>query len=99
MKGLKETFVPTSVTESSFEGMVSTVLATNHISFIDDEQPPEGREHSFPMHIMVKCEDIIVSSVLTDNGSALNVCLMSTIERLNVDTSLIHSTTNDHLSL
>ena len=99
LKVLEETCVPTGVTESSFEGMVSTVLATNHISFIDDEQPPEGREHSFPMHIMVKCEDIIVSSVLTDNGSALNVCLMSTIERLNVDTSLIHSTTNDHLSL
>ena len=99
MKGLKETYVPTSVTESSFEGMVSMVLATNQISFTDDELPPEGREHTLPIHIMVKCEDIIVSRVLIDNGLALNVCLMSTIERLNVDTSLIHSTTNDHLSL
>ena len=42
---------------------------------------------------MVKCEDIIVSRVLIDNGSALNVCLMSTIEHLNVDTSLIHPIT------
>ena len=45
------------------------------------------------MHIMVKCEDMIISRVLIDNGSALNVCPMSTIEHLNVDTSLIHLTT------
>ena len=42
---------------------------------------------------MVKCEDIIVSRVLIDNGSALNVCPMSTIKQLNVDTSLIRPTT------
>ena len=73
--------------------MVSMVLATNQISFTDDKLPPEGREHTLPMHIMVKCEDMIISKVLIDNGSTFNVCLMSTIERLNVDTSLIHPTT------
>ena len=45
------------------------------------------------MHIFVKCEDMIVSRVLIDNGSTLNVCPMSTIEHLNVDTSLIRPTT------
>ena len=69
------------------------VLVTNQISFTNYELPPEGREHTLPMHIMVKCEDMSVSRVLIDNGSALNVCLMCTIERLNVDTSLIHPTT------
>ncbi|XP_065623805.1 exopolygalacturonase clone GBGE184-like [Quercus suber] len=93
LKVLKETCVPTSATESSFEDMVLTVLATNQISFTDDELPLEGREHTLPMHIMVKCEDMIVAKVLIDNGSALNVCSMSTIERLNVDTSLICPTT------
>ena len=93
LKVLKETCVPTGVTESSFEGMVSMVLATNQIFFADDELPPEGREHTLPMHIMVKCEDMIVSRVLIDNGSVLNVCPMSTIECLNVNTSLIRLTT------
>ena len=73
--------------------MVLMVLATNQISFIDDELPLEGREHTLPMHIMVKCEDMIIVRVLIDNGSTLNVCPMSTVERLNVDTSLIHPTT------
>ena len=45
------------------------------------------------MQIMVKCEDMIISRVLIDNGLALNVCSMSTIERLNVDRSLIRPTT------
>jgi len=43
------------------------------------------------MHIVVKCEDIIVARVLIDNGLALNVCPMATLERLKVDMSLIKS--------
>ena len=73
--------------------MVSMVLATNQISFLDDGLPPEGRKHTLPMHIMAKCEDMIVSRVLIDNGSTLNVCSMFVIEYLNVDTSLILPTT------
>ncbi|KAL0010912.1 hypothetical protein SO802_006020 [Lithocarpus litseifolius] len=84
---------PSGVTESSFEGMVSMVLATNQISLTDVELPPEGRKYTLPMHIMVNCEDMIVSRVLIDNGSALNVCPISTIERLNMDSSFLHPTT------
>ena len=93
LKVLKETCVPTNATKSSFEGMVSMVLATNQISFTDDELPLEGREHTLPMHIIIRCEDMIVSRVLIDNGSTLNVSPMSTIKQLKVDTSLIHHTT------
>ena len=93
MKVLKETCVPTSATESAFEVMVSTVLAANQISFMDDELPPEGREHTLSMHIIVKCEDMVVARVLIDNGLALNVCPMSTLDCLNVDASLICPTT------
>ena len=83
---LKETHVPTSIADSFFEGMVSLVLATNQVSFSDDELPPEGRDHTLLMHIVVKCEDMIVTRVLIDNGSTLNVYPMATLERLNVDT-------------
>ena len=93
LKVLKETRVPTSAIESAFEGMVSTMLATNQISFLDDELPLEGKEHTLLMHIIVKCEDVIIARVLIDNGSALNVWLMSTLKCLNMDTSLIRPTT------
>ncbi|KAL0004876.1 hypothetical protein SO802_012437 [Lithocarpus litseifolius] len=89
LKVLKETHVPTSITESSFKGMVSFVLATNQVSFSDDELPLEGRDHTLAMHIVVKCEDMIVARVLIDNGSALNVYSMAALELLKVDMSII----------
>ena len=93
LKVLKETHVPTGITDSSFVGMVSLVLATNQISFLDDELPLEGNDHTLAMHIVVKCEDMIVARVLIDNGSALNVCLMATLECLKVDILLIWPST------
>ena len=92
-KALLKVLKETSATESTFKAMVSTVLATNQISFTNDELPPEGRAHTLPMQIIVKCEDMIVTRVLIDNGSALNVCSMSSLEHLNVNTSLIRPTT------
>ena len=85
--------VPTGITNSSFEGMLSLVLATNQVSFSNDELPPEGRDYTLAMHFVVKYEDIIVTRVLIDNGSALNVCLMAILERLKVDLSLIKPST------
>ena len=53
--------------------MVSLVLATNQVSFSDDDLPLEGRDHTLAMHIIIKCEDMIFARVLINNGSALNV--------------------------
>ena len=69
------------------------MMVTNQISFTDDELPPEGKEHTLTIHIIVKFEDMIVTRVLIDNGSTLNACSMSTLVCLNVDTSLIRPTT------
>ena len=67
LKVLKEMHVPTGITDSSFEGMVSLVLATNQVYFLYDKLPLEGRDHTLAVHIVVKCEDIIVARVLIDN--------------------------------
>ncbi|KAL0010927.1 hypothetical protein SO802_006035 [Lithocarpus litseifolius] len=93
LKVLKETHVLNGITDSSFEGMESLVLASNQVSFSDDELPLEGKDHSLVVHIVVKCEDMIVARVLIDNGSALNVCPMATLECLKVDMSLIKPST------
>ena len=86
---LKEMQVPTSIIDSSFKGMVSLVLVTNQVSFLDDEFPLEGRDHTLAIHIVVKCEEMIVARVLINNGSALNIYPMATLEHLKVDISLI----------
>ena len=73
--------------------MVSLVLATSQVSFLDDELPLEGRDHTLAMHIVIKCEDMIVARVFINNGSILNVYPMATLERLKVDMSLIKPST------
>jgi len=93
LKVLKETHVFIGIMNSSFEGMVSLVLTTNQVSFFDDELPPKGRDHTLAMHIVVKYEDMIVTRVLIDNGSVLNVCPMATLECLKVDMYLIKPST------
>ena len=93
LKVLKETNVPTSIIDSSFEGMVSLVLASNQVSFSNDELPLEGRDHTLAMHVVVKCEDMIVARVLINNRLALNVCPMATLKCLKVDMSLIKPST------
>ena len=85
--------VPNGIINSSFEGMVSLVLPMNQVSFSEDELPLNGRDHTLAMHIVVKCEDMIVAKVLIYNGLALKVCLVAILEHLKVDTSLIKPST------
>ena len=85
LKVLNEAYVPEDITRESFENMVTSILVTNQLTFSDDELPPEGRGHIKALYISVKANDRIVSKVLIDNGSALNVCPLSTLEKLDID--------------
>jgi hypothetical protein len=72
--------------------MVTSILATNQLTFSDDELPSEGKGHIKALHIFVKANDRIVSKVLIDNGSALNVCPLTTLEKLDIDPSRLRVT-------
>ena len=48
------------------------------IMFSDDDLPPEGSDHVRPLYIIDGCSGHRVTSVLLDNGSALNVCHLAT---------------------
>uniref|UniRef100_A0A2N9FEK4 G-patch domain-containing protein n=1 Tax=Fagus sylvatica TaxID=28930 RepID=A0A2N9FEK4_FAGSY len=80
------------ITKPSFENMVTSILATNQLTFSDDELPSEGKGHIKALHISVKANDRIVSKVLIDNGSALNVCPLTTLEKLDIDPSRLRVT-------
>ncbi|XP_031405668.1 uncharacterized protein LOC116214399 [Punica granatum] len=66
------------------EETVSSIFS-NAISFSDDELPSEGWAHSRALHIVCKCNNFIIGRVMIDNGSALNVCPVSTLKQMNVD--------------
>ena len=46
--------------------------------FSNNNLPPEGSDHVRPLFIDVACSGRRVPSVLLDNGSALNICLLVT---------------------
>ena len=62
------------------EGLIHmmTIDRVTCIVFSDNNLPPEGLDHVRPLYITVGCSDHRVPSVLLDNGSALNVCLLAT---------------------
>ncbi|RVW29322.1 hypothetical protein CK203_116622 [Vitis vinifera] len=49
------------------------------IVFSNDDLPPDGLDYVRLLYITVGCSDRRVSSVLLDNGSALNVCPLATV--------------------
>ena len=67
-------------TTTTSEGLIHmmTVGQATCIKFSDDDLPPEGSNHTRPLYISIGCSGRRVSSVLLDNGSALNVCPLAT---------------------
>ena len=48
------------------------------IVFSDDDLSPDDLDHTRPLYISIGCSGHWVSSVILDNGSALNVCPLAT---------------------
>ncbi|XP_016749522.1 uncharacterized protein [Gossypium hirsutum] len=67
--------------------LVNNINADNFIYFNGDEIPPGGIGSTKALHITTRCKGYTLSSVLVDNGSALNVLPLSTLNRLPIDSS------------
>ena len=67
-------------TATTPEGLIHFLTADKAtcIAFSDDDLPPKGSNHVRPLFIDVAFSGRRVSSILLDNGSALNVCLLVT---------------------
>lgn len=88
-KVLNEAYVEPSISPDGFERLVGQIQAVNNITFTDDEIDAAGTGHTKPLHITLRCKGVTVAKVLIDNGSALNVLPLSTLNQLPVDKSLI----------
>ncbi|PKI62007.1 hypothetical protein CRG98_017593 [Punica granatum] len=76
--------VPKETPLDRIEETIGSIFS-NTISFSDDELPSEGWSHSRALHIVCKCNNYIIGRVMIDNGSALNVCPVTTLKQMNVD--------------
>ncbi|XP_077223026.1 uncharacterized protein LOC143856648 [Tasmannia lanceolata] len=74
--------VSVEITPDELVGLVAMTKASKALSFSDEDLPSEGKDHTRPLKITLFCNQKKVSEVLVDNGSALNVCPLSTATTL-----------------
>ncbi|XP_040934541.1 uncharacterized protein [Gossypium hirsutum] len=87
MKVLNETYVANDISVNKLNLLVNNISVDNFIFFNDDEVSPGGRGSTKSLHITTRCKWYTLPGVLIDNGSALNVLPLSTLNRLTVDSS------------
>ncbi|XP_070021791.1 uncharacterized protein [Nicotiana sylvestris] len=69
--------------------MTERFFAVNQVSFSKNDLPPEGAAHNKALHLTVKCEDYYVKWVMLDGGSGVDICPLSTLQRIEVGTGRI----------
>jgi len=82
VKILNKAHVAQDISVEGFGGIIKNITAYNYLTFADEEIPVEGQGHNKALHVSVKCLDHVVSKVLIDNGSSLNVMPKATLEKL-----------------
>ncbi|XP_077237171.1 uncharacterized protein LOC143878831 [Tasmannia lanceolata] len=82
LKELNAAQVSIDVTPDELVSLVTPARTSKVLSFTDEDLPPEGKDHTKPLKITLICNKKKVPEVLVDNGSALNVCPLSTATTL-----------------
>ncbi|KAI5386542.1 hypothetical protein KIW84_072899 [Lathyrus oleraceus] len=85
LKVLSAAHITKDITIEQFDDVIACVTTGNFLGFNDDELPIEGKNHNKALHISLKCMDTILSRVLVDTGSSLNVMPKPTLIKLPVE--------------
>ncbi|RHN54409.1 putative retrotransposon gag domain, aspartic peptidase domain-containing protein [Medicago truncatula] len=82
LKVLEQAYVDHEVTVDRFGGIVGNITACNNLWFSEEELPEVGKSHNLALHISVNCKSDMISNVLVDTGSSLNVMPKTTLDQL-----------------
>ncbi|KAI5388927.1 hypothetical protein KIW84_074548 [Lathyrus oleraceus] len=85
MKILKKAYVPQEITINQLETVVSNVHASHGLGFTDMDLTVDGRNHNRALHIAMECKGAVLSHVLVDTGSSLNVLPKKALAKLNCE--------------
>lgn len=73
--------------------MVTNITTSSYLGFTSEELPAKGHAHNKALHISVKCQDTILSRVLLDTGSSLNIVPETTLMKLNTKRTFMKAST------
>ena len=79
MKVLNIAHVMQDITVDQFDDVVANITSSRYLGFNEVELPPEGNAHNKALHISVMCTNSLLSRVLIDTGSSLNVMSKETL--------------------
>lgn len=65
--------------------MVNNITTSLSLGFSDDELPTKGRNHNKAIHISIVCMDTVLSRVLVDTGSSLNMMPKGSLAKLTIE--------------
>ncbi|KAI5444670.1 hypothetical protein KIW84_013083 [Lathyrus oleraceus] len=65
--------------------LLKNLEAYREALFYGEELPEEGRSHNLALHISMNCKEDVLSNILVDTGSSLNVFSKSTLSRLSYE--------------
>lgn len=85
MKFLGSSHVTKDITIHQFNGVVTNITAESFLGFDDNELPTKGIAHNKALYILMKCMDTIMSRVLVDTRSSLNIMLKITLMKLTLE--------------
>lgn len=82
MKVLSVAHITKDITVYKFDDVIANVTTGNFLGFNDDELPSEGKDYNKALHISLRCEYSLLSRVLVDTSSSLNVIPKTTLAML-----------------
>ncbi|XP_050877108.1 uncharacterized protein LOC127080861 [Lathyrus oleraceus] len=82
LKVLNAAHVMQDITVDQFDEVVVNITASRYLGFNEAKLPPEGNAHNKALQISVTYTDSLLSRVLVDTGSSLNVLPKSTLSEL-----------------
>ncbi|KAI5437865.1 hypothetical protein KIW84_023833 [Lathyrus oleraceus] len=85
LKVLNMAYVPPEITVNQLESVVSNVNASRGLGFTDNDLTHEGKNHNKALHITMECKGVVLSHVLVDTGSSLNVLPKKALMKLDCD--------------
>lgn len=82
LKVLNTAHVMQDIMVDQFDDVVANITASRYLGFNEAELPPKENAHNKALHISVMYTDSLLSRVLVDTGSLLNVLPKSTLSQL-----------------
>ncbi|XP_050893493.1 uncharacterized protein LOC127100384 [Lathyrus oleraceus] len=82
IKVLSVAHIMKDIIVEQFDDVIACVTTRNFLGFNDDELPAEGKNHNKALHISLRCIYTLLSRVLVDTGSPLNVIPKTTLVKI-----------------